>query len=75
MATILAGTESAGRAPGAPCYAPAHGYKKNHGHDHDGDPDRKAHRKYKKDPHYEGKSGAVYVNDCGIAAYSSENRH
>lgn len=51
-----------------PSHAPAHGYKKSHGHDHNDDHDRKEQRKYKKDKHYQGKSGAVYVNDYGIAS-------
>jgi len=51
-----------------PSYAPAHGYKKSHGHDHNDDHDRKEQKKYKKDKHYQGKSGAVYVNDYGIAS-------
>lgn len=51
-----------------PSHAPAHGYKKNHGHDHDDDHDRKAQKKYKKDKHYQGKTGAVYVHDYGISS-------
>jgi len=51
-----------------PSHAPAHGYKKNHGHDHDDHHDRKVQKKYKKDKHYQGKTGAVYVHDYGISS-------
>jgi len=68
-ALALAATIGAGPVfADPPSHAPAHGYKKNHGHDHDDDHDRKEQKKYKKDKHYQGKSGAVYVNDYGIAS-------
>ena len=52
-----------------PSHAPAQGYyKKNHGHDRDDDHDRKNYKKEKKDKHYKGKSGVIYVNDYGIAS-------
>ena len=48
-----------------PSHAPAHGYYKKH----DRDDDHKHHKHHKHDKrHYEGKSGAVYARDYGIAA-------
>lgn len=44
-----------------PDHAPAHGYYKDKHED-------KHHKKAKKDKHYRGKSGVVYVRDYGISA-------
>lgn len=52
-----------------PNHAPAQGYdKKHHGHDRNDDHDRNKDKKYKKAKRYEGRSGAVYVHDYGIAS-------
>lgn len=59
----LAAMLSAGPAfADPPGHAPAHGYYKDR---HDDDHDR---GKYKKDKHYQGKSGVVYVRDYGVSS-------